>query len=161
MQPPNTSRSTPNLIYLDPELVQIDSVAFVRQATEALNSADVARAGPSITRLYGGRFAPEFEYEDWAEDWRTLVHAQFLLLSQATAVALLASERTQTAIDVLARAIELDPLAFSLRASLIRALSRVGAVDAAVDHYRQYANLMKRELGLRAPPFEALVAGDP
>ena len=122
-----------DLIYLDPELVQIDSVAFVRQATEALNSADVARAGPSITRLYGGRFAPEFEYEDWAEDWRTLVHAEFLLLSQATAVALLASERTQTAIDVLARAIELDPLAFSLRASLIRALSRVGAVDAAVD----------------------------
>ena len=149
------------LIYLDPELVQVDSIAFMRQATEALNSADLSRTGPSITRLYTGRFAPEFEYEDWAEDWRTLVHAQFLHLSQATAAALLAGERVQTAIDVLSRAIELDPLALNLRASLVRTLARVGAADAAADHYRQYANLMKRETGVRAPPFETLVSGEP
>ena len=99
------------LIYLDPELVQVDSIAFMRQATEALKSADLSRTGPSITRLYTGRFAPEFEYEDWAEDWRTLVHAQFLHLSQATAAALLAGDRVQAAIDVLSRVIELDPLA--------------------------------------------------
>jgi DNA-binding SARP family transcriptional activator len=149
------------LVYLDPDLVQIDSVAFVRQATEALGSTDVSRTGPSITRLYTGRFAPEFEYEDWAEDWRTLVHAQFLRLCHATAAALLASGRVQSAIDVLTRAVELDPLAFSIRASLVRALWQVGAVDAASDHYRQYANLMKRELGTRAPPLEALVADEP
>ena len=149
------------LVYLDPDLVQVDSVAFVRQAAEALGSTDVARAGPSIARLYTGRFAPEFEYEDWAEDWRTLVHAQFLRLSQATAAALLAAGRVQAAIDVLSRAVELDPLAFSIRASLVRALWQVGAVDAANDHYRQYANLMKREFGTRAPPLESVVVDEP
>jgi DNA-binding SARP family transcriptional activator len=145
------------LIYLDPELVHVDSVAFMRQATEALNSPDLARVGPGIVRLYSGRFAPEFEYEDWAEDWRTLVHGQFLHLSQATATALLAAGRTQHAIDVLSRAVEIDSLAFDLRASLIRTLARAGAADAAADHYRHYANLMKRELGVRAPPYEALL----
>ena len=96
------------LIYLDPELVQVDSIAFMRQAA-GLSSPDVSRTGPSITRLYTGRFAPEFEYEDWAEDWRTLVHAQFLHLSQATAAALLATERVQAAIDVLSRASSWTP----------------------------------------------------
>jgi DNA-binding SARP family transcriptional activator len=145
------------LIYLDPELVQVDSVAFMRQATEALNSPDLARVGPGIARLYGGHFAPEFEYEDWAADWRTLVHGQFLHLSQATAAALLAAGRTQHAIDVLSRAVEIDSLAFDLRASLIRTLARAGAADAAADHYRHYSNLMKRELGVRAPPYEELL----
>jgi DNA-binding SARP family transcriptional activator len=126
-----------------------------------LNAPNLGKSGPGIARLYLGRFAPEFEYEDWAENWRTLVHAQFLRLSQATAAALLATERTHAAIDVLSRAIELDALAFDLRASLIRNLKRVGAEDAAADHYRQYAGLMRRELGRRAPPFDELVSDDP
>ena len=130
-------------LYLDPELVQVDSVAFMRLAADAFNSKDVAGRGAVVSRLYAGRFAPEFEYEDWAGDWRTLVHAQFLRLSQVTAAELLASHRTQSAIDVLQRAVELDNLAFELRASLIRALSRAGAKDAAADHYKLYAQLSR------------------
>ena len=145
------------LVYLDPELVQVDSVAFMRQASEALGSSDVTRNGPAILRLYTGRFAPEFEYEDWAEDWRTLLHAQFLHLSQATAASLLAARRVQPAIEVLTHAVEIDGLAFDLRSTLIRTLARTGAADAAADHYRHYANLSKRELGVRAPPLDALL----
>jgi DNA-binding SARP family transcriptional activator len=145
------------LVYLDPELVQVDSVAFMRQAAEALKSSDVSRVGPAILRLYTGRFAPEFEYEDWAADWRTLLHAQFLHLSQATAASLLVADRNQPAIEVLTHAVEIDSLAFDIRSTLIRTLARTGAVDAAADHYRHYASLMKRELGLRAPSLEALL----
>ena len=141
------------LIYLDPELVQVDSVAFMRQATEALASPDLARVGPTIASLYGGRFAPEFEYEDWAEDWRTLLHAQFLLLSQASAAALMRAQKTQAAIEVLSRAVEIDGFAFDLRAMLIRALARAGASDAARDHYRHYSNLLQRELGWEPRPW--------
>ena len=148
------------IIYLDPELVQVDSVAFMRQATEAMASADPAPTGVSIARLYAGRFAPEFEYEDWAEDWRTLVHGQFLRLSQATAAGLTKSGAIHAAIDVLTRAVEIDGMALDLRASLIRALVRDGAVDAANDHYRQYAKVSKREFGVRAPRLEALLAGE-
>jgi DNA-binding SARP family transcriptional activator len=146
------------IIYLDPELVQVDSVAFMRQATEALASASLAQAGPAITRLYDGRFAPEFEYEDWADGWRTLVHAQFLRLSQLTAADLVRVGRVHSAIEVLTRAVELDGMALDLRASLIRALTRDGSVDAAADHYRQYVNLCRRELGVRAPPLANLLS---
>ena len=145
------------VIYLDPELVQVDSVAFMRQATDALASADPGRSGVAIAGLYAGRFAPEFEYEDWAEDWRTLLHAQFLRLSQVTSAALLSSKKLQAAIEVLTRAVEVDGTALDLRASLIRALAQSGAADAAVDHYRQYVTVSKRELGVRAPPMEVLV----
>lgn len=147
------------LIYLDPELVQVDSVAFMRQATEALARSDLGRAGPSISELYTGRFAPEFEYEDWAEDWRTLLHTQFLLLTQATADALVSERRSQQAIEVLTRAVEIDPLAFDIRATLIRTLTDVGATDAAGEHYRRYANLTERELDERAPTFGEVVGG--
>jgi DNA-binding SARP family transcriptional activator len=149
------------VMYLDAELVQVDSVAFVRQATEALNSNDLASVGPSIARLYQGRFAPEFEYEDWAEDWRTLVHAHYLRLCQATAGALLTANRAQAAVDVLSRAIWIDAGALDLRRVLIRTLAQVGATDAAADHYRQYASLLKNEAGLRAPPFDVLIGRDP
>jgi DNA-binding SARP family transcriptional activator len=145
------------LVYLDSDLVQVDSVAFMRQASDALGSQDVSRIGPAILRLYSGRFAPEFEYEDWASDWRTLLHAQFLHLSHATAASLLGTNKVEPAIEVLTNAVELDGLAFEIRSTLIRTLTRAGALDAAADHYRQYANLMKRELGVRAPPLDALL----
>jgi len=149
-----------DLVYIDPELVQVDSVAFMRQSSQALNATAISRVGPSVLQLYAGRFAPEFEYEDWAEDWRTLVHGQYLRLSQAAAMALLRDDMPQSAIDVLSRSIAIDPLAFDLRALLIRSLAEVGAADAAADHYRQHSNLLKRELGLRAPPYEALIRGE-
>jgi DNA-binding SARP family transcriptional activator len=145
------------LVYLDSELVQVDSVAFMRQASDALGSTDVFRRGPAILRLYTGRFAPEFEYEDWASDWRTLLHAQFLHLTHATAAALIATNRIQPAVEVLTNAVELDGLAFETRSTLVRTLTRAGALDAAADHYRQYASLMKRELGVRAPPLDSLL----
>jgi DNA-binding SARP family transcriptional activator len=146
------------LVYLDPELVQVDSVSFMRQASDALGYADVSRKGPAILRLYLGRFAPEFEYEDWAADWRTLLHAQFLHLSHATAASFLVTNRLQPAIEILTNAVEIDGLAFEIRATLIRTLTRAGALDAAADHYRHYANLTKRELGVRAPPLDALLS---
>ena len=46
------------VIYLDPELVQVDSVAFMRQATDALAGGELARDGVAIAQLYAGRFAP-------------------------------------------------------------------------------------------------------
>ncbi|MFV2063490.1 MAG: BTAD domain-containing putative transcriptional regulator [Chloroflexota bacterium] len=147
------------LIYLDPELVQVDSVAFLRQSTEALISGDLGRAGPSIVRLYTGRFAPEFEYEDWAADWRILLHGKFLHLCQATVAALLGNGRVAQAIDVLSRALEIDGLAHDLREMLIRTLTRAGATDAAASHYRHYAILMERDLGVRAPPIDEILAG--
>ena len=35
---------------------------------------------------YAGRFAPEFEYEEWAIGWRDRLHALYLHLVHATAV---------------------------------------------------------------------------
>jgi hypothetical protein len=70
----------------------------------------------------------------------------------------LLARKMQLAIEVLTHAVEIDGLAFDLRSTLVRTLVRTGAVDAAADHYRLYARLMERDLGVRAPPFESLVA---
>jgi DNA-binding SARP family transcriptional activator len=147
-------------VYLDPELVHVDSVAFMRQATAALESTSIAGPGLPAARLYAGRFAPEFEYEDWADSWRTLVHAQFLRLSQLTAGDLLKAGQAQAGIEVLTRAVEIDGMALDLRGTLIRALMDVGSIDAAHDHYRQYASIARRELGTRAPSLEILCSED-
>lgn len=145
------------LVFLDPELVQIDSVSFLRQATDAVRRGDLTNSGSGLMRLYTGRFAPEFEYEDWAEDWRTLLHTTYLHLAHATATALVSSGRSQQAVGVLARAIEVDAQAFELQVSLIRLFNGLGARDAAVEQYGHYSALVRRELDITAPPFDQLV----
>ena len=114
------------LVFLDPDLVQVDSVAFLRQATEAIATQELDRQGPNLFRLYTGRFAPEFEYEEWAADWRTLVHTTYLHLAHATAEALAAAGRRAGAAEILTRALEIDPNAFNMHVSLIRTLARTG-----------------------------------
>ena len=43
-----------DLVYLDQDLVHVDSVSFQRQATEAIARADLAREGSAILQAYGG-----------------------------------------------------------------------------------------------------------
>jgi DNA-binding SARP family transcriptional activator len=148
-----------DLVFLDPELVQVDSVSFLRQANDAIRSGDLTRSGGNLVRLYTGRFAPEFEYEDWAADWRSLLHTTYLHLAHATATAMTAAGLASQAVEVLARAIEIDGQAFELQVTLIRLLNRLGARDAALEQYGHYVAIMRRELDIKAPSFDDLVDG--
>jgi DNA-binding SARP family transcriptional activator len=149
----------PDVVYLDTDLVQVDSAAFFRQASAAVSSESIADVAVPILRDYPAKFALDFEYEDWSIAWRDQLHALFLETTERTASALLAAGRFKPAIDVLGRAIAIDATSLHLEAILIRALHRSGAVAAAVHQYRHYAAAHQDEYGSDAPNFDVLIAG--
>jgi DNA-binding SARP family transcriptional activator len=145
------------LVRLDSDLFQVDSIAFARQAASVLASGSAVTRGPGMLELYAGRFAPEFEYEDWADDWRTSLHATYLRLAHATADGLIAEHRYGEVVDVLGPVANLDPTAYDLRTLLVACLAAVGATDAAQAHYRSLAAAYERDLGLSIRPYSELL----
>jgi DNA-binding SARP family transcriptional activator len=146
-----------DVVFLDPELFQIDSVAFVRQASAILASGSALSHGQAMLRLYRGVFAPEFEYEEWAGEWRTHVHGVFLHLAQSTCTALMRERRFHDAIEILTPAVALDPVAHELRMALVACLAAVGSVDAALAQYRSAAAAYERDFGVAARPYEEVI----
>jgi DNA-binding SARP family transcriptional activator len=149
----------PDVVYLDADLVQVDSAAFFRQASAALASENIADVALPILRDYPAKFALDFEYEEWSIAWRDQVHGLFLETTEATANALSAIGRYELAVDVLGRAIAIDATSLDLEAALIRALHRSGAVAAAAHQYRHYSGAYREEVGMDPPAFEVLLGG--
>jgi len=147
----------PDVVFLDPELVQVDSAAFFRQVSAALASDDVAELGVPILRDYQAKFALDFEYEDWSTAWRDQLHGLFLETAQATADALMAQGQHQAAADVIQRALAIDPTALDLEASLVVALHRAGATAAAAHQYRHYAKAHEEELAEKPRSLSSLL----
>jgi DNA-binding SARP family transcriptional activator len=149
------------ILYLDPDLVQVDSVAFFRQACEAITQPTSIRQGVALIKEYPGPFAPEFEYEEWAMSWRDRVHATYLQLAQATADFALGEGQPRVATELLSRALVVDSHAFELEASLVCALVAAGARAAALEQYEHYAHAYRRDLGAEPPSLSDLLASVP
>jgi LuxR family maltose regulon positive regulatory protein len=146
----------PDVVYLDPELVQVDSAAFFRQVSAALASDNLTEVAIPILRDYEARFALDFEYEEWSLAWRDQLHGLFLETTQAAADALLASARPQPATDILQRALAIDPSALELEATLVRSLHASGATAAAAHQYHHFAKAYEEETGDQAPSLETV-----
>jgi ATP/maltotriose-dependent transcriptional regulator MalT/DNA-binding SARP family transcriptional activator len=145
------------VLFLDPSLVHVDSISFLRQANEVLVGANALEAGSRLVRLYDGPFAPEFEYEEWAVDWRNHVHSTYLRIAHATARHSIRERRFDQAIEVLSRATEVDQEAFDLHGLLVYALHEAGARDAASERYRHWALRTEREIGASPPALSELL----
>lgn len=145
------------IVYLDSSLVVIESAEFAKDASATLLEAFNPDRNLATINLYRGAFAPEFEYEEWAIDYRTRIHALYLRLVQATADSQLAGGANEHAVLALSSALRLDPTAFELEGQLVRALWAQGSRAAAWEHYRHYSHAHDRELGLTAPTFQQLV----
>ena len=145
------------LVYLDPDLFQVDSVAFARQSADIVGAGTAGSRGPEMLALYRGHFAPEFEYEDWASEWRTHVHTSYLHLAHATSTDLIGEGRYGEVVEVLTPVVALDPSAFELRGALVGCLAKAGARDASLAQYRSMAVAHERELGLPARSYAELV----
>jgi len=150
----------PDVVYLDPHLVQVDSAAFFRQASQALATKELADLAVPIIRDYPAKFAIDFEYEDWSIAWRDQLHGLFLDTVERTAEALLARTRHQAAIEVLMRALAIDADAVALEAKLVVALHRSGATAAALHQHRHFAKAYEAEVGEPAPSLAGLLEPD-
>lgn len=147
----------PDVVYLDPDLVQVDSAAFFRQISAALADDNVADTVALLLRDYPAKFALDFEYEDWSVAWRDQLHSLFLEAAQRTAHTLMRDGRFRQARDVAARALAIDSSAIELEATLVIAFSRGGASAAAAHQYRHYAAAYEEEFGEAAPSLAELL----
>ena len=145
------------IVRLDQDLFQVDSIAFARQAAEIIRTGTAATRGPEMVARYRGHFAPEFEYEDWAEEWRTHLHTTYLRLAHATSSALVADRRYGEVVEVLTPVAALDPAAYELRGTLVGCLAAAGAKDAALAQFRSLAIAHERDLGVPVRPYEDLL----
>jgi DNA-binding SARP family transcriptional activator len=144
-----------DLVWLDRDLVRADSASVFQMLTGATASLD--SLADSI-RSYGGQFAPEFEYDEWALAWRGRVHSTFLDVAHTVIDRLVAANDLRRAGDVAGHVISVDPAAMDIEQRLIWIYGRMGKASAARS---QYEHLRRQDAidGLDTPPLAALLAG--
>jgi len=143
------------IVWLDPELVtsrSIDCRNLIR-STERPASPDAVEA---LIGLYLGRFALDFEYEEWAGAYRDNLHAAYLEIVERAVAEDFATGHHDRGISVARRALEVDPTAEQIEVSLLRLYKATGAHAAAAEQYAHYAAAMRDDLGIDAPPLDAL-----
>jgi DNA-binding SARP family transcriptional activator/tetratricopeptide (TPR) repeat protein len=145
----------PDVVWLDTELISSRSVEcrqLIRDLPNQPSPDDVDR----LTMLYRGRFALDFEYEDWATAYRDPLHAAYLEIVERSVLDDFRSGHYDRGIRIARRALDVDPSAEQIEVCLLRLYRVTGAHAAAAEQYAHYANVMRDELGLEPPPLEAL-----
>jgi DNA-binding SARP family transcriptional activator len=144
-------RQDSDLLWLDPSLVDAASTRCARLL------ADYERTGNPETALalseaYTERFALDFAYEEWASDYREWLHVSCLRILENEVRRAANDGAFDIGIAVARRALQTDPRNDALEASLLRLLRGYGAHAAAAEQYGRYSTLLRRDLGVEAPP---------
>jgi TolB-like protein/DNA-binding winged helix-turn-helix (wHTH) protein len=139
-------------VALDPNIVQADVVEFRRAA----NSDSIAELRQAAD-LYRGPLLEGFRlrdtgFEEWLVVERARLHDQAISLLTALAQRQAAAGDSDSAASALTRALALDPLAEDVHRRLIRLDLDREAYNAAIRHYRQCTDILKRELGTAPEP---------
>ncbi len=148
-----------DLVWLDRELVSAESVGFQGQVSHALATPDDPDVSASALSLYRGRFAPEFEYEEWASAWRDLLHSQYLHLAETLMGRLIRDGRLLEAADLAVEVLRVDATADHFERELIWLYGALGARSAAAEQYGHYAEVQRSEYGVEPPTFDEVISG--
>ena len=144
-----------DVIWLDPELVSSRTArcrSLIRELPVRPSPDDVSR----LAVMYRGRFALDFEYEEWASTYRESVHAGYLEVVERSLLEDVATGHHDRAITIARRALEVDPYSDQIEVSLLRLYKSIGAHSAAAEQYAHYSSVMRDELGIEPPPLESL-----
>ena len=133
-------------------MVQADIVEF-RRAANSERIAELRQAAD----LYRGPLLEGFRlrdagFEEWLVVERARLHDQAIGVLTALAQRQAAAGDGDRAASALTRALALDPLAEDVHRRLIRLDLDREAYNAAIRHYRQCADILKRELGTAPEP---------
>jgi DNA-binding SARP family transcriptional activator len=144
-----------DLLWLDDSLVHSRS-RMCRELIDRLGTdpspADVER----LSKMYVGRFALDFSYEEWSVPFRDGLHVSYLQTIERAVNRDMDSGHYQRAIALARRALEIDPDQESLELSLLRLYRMTGAHSAAAEQYVHYSGYLREELGEEAPPLASL-----
>jgi DNA-binding SARP family transcriptional activator/tetratricopeptide (TPR) repeat protein len=140
------------LVWFDPELV--DSAS--RRFSSLAGAVHGAESAIDAISLYRGKFAPEFEYEDWAIATRDALHAAYLELVQRTIDELAAIGSWQRAAEIARVCLAVDPDADVIERTLIALYQGGGSHAAAAEQYAHFAAGHRATYGVEAPSLEEI-----
>ena len=144
-----------DLIWLDPELItsRSNQCRALMKSFPATPSTDQVA---DLVAAYRGRFALDFEYEEWAAPYRDWLHASYLEIVERAVTDDLETGHFERGIHLARQVLDVDPSAEQVELSLLRLYRASGAHAAAAEQYTHYASAMREQLGLEPPPLESL-----
>lgn len=151
-----------NLVSLDADLCQVDTVAFhllCKQARRIDPSADtqiVLRMRLEAETLYQGDFLPEEPYLAWAEMKRSTLRQEFQQLMYRLGQVLIDQHELGEARRCYRQIVRLDPGQEKAQRRLMRLLSDAGRPREAVRLYREFRTYLEADIG--AAPDETTTA---
>jgi DNA-binding SARP family transcriptional activator len=144
-----------DLLWLDQALLTADSARCAQLATEFGRTGEPHLVVELVSR-YAGRFALDFAYEDWSTDFREWLHVAYLQAVETQIRSDVDLGQYQRGIAIARAALEVEPRNEELELSLLKLLRGSGAHSAAAEQYSRYANVLRRDLGIEPPPWDAL-----
>jgi DNA-binding SARP family transcriptional activator len=102
---------------------------------------------------YVGKYAIDFAYEDWANDYRERLHAAVLGAVEGDIVRHRQERDFDRAIRLAQRVLAIDPQADAIELELLRAYKASGRQSAAAEQYAHYSAVVREELGADPPSF--------
>ena len=154
-QSPGYIHHESDLIWLDTDLVSSRSNRC-RALIKSLPPTPSPNQVAELVGAYRGRFALDFEYEEWATPYRDWLHASYLEIVERAVSDDLETGHFERGIYLARRVLDVDPTAEHVEVSLLRLYRASGAHAAAAEQYAHYASTMREQLGLEPPPLEAL-----
>ncbi len=152
---PGYVMSDQDMVWLDSELVTAssrDSLSALRNMTTA-NVRETARV---LAATYTGRYALDFEYEEWATGYRDNLHARYLDVMERAVLKHAETGDYAEAVALAQRVLDVDPTADSVERAAIRLYREMGAFAAAAEQYAHYAQMQRSVYGVEAPAIDAI-----
>jgi DNA-binding SARP family transcriptional activator len=135
-----------NYLHHDGEVVRLDAALTTSQSAKCRGLVDRARATldreltEQLSQAYRGRFAIDFEYEDWASPYRETLHAAYLDVIEQTMRAESTAGRYDHAASLARRALDVDPEASSIERALLLLYRFTGSHSAAAEQLSHYTS---------------------
>jgi DNA-binding SARP family transcriptional activator len=153
---------SPGYLHHDSDLIWFDRDLVTSRSNECRRLIKELPTLPSpdqvfkLTEQYRGRFALDFEYEEWATPYRDWLHASFLEVVERAVASDLETGHFERGIRLARRVLDVDPGAEQVEVSLLRLYRASGAHAAAAEQYSHYASVLRDELGIDPPALESL-----
>jgi DNA-binding SARP family transcriptional activator len=157
-----TEDLSPGYVKHDSDVIWIDAGLLKSRSREArtlirgFGSRPTPEDVEALVTIYRGRFALDFEYEEWAAAYRDSLHASFLEIVERSVLDDFRSGHYDRGIAVARQALEIDSSAEQIEVGLLRLYRVTGAHSAAAEQYEHYASVMRDELGVEPLPLDAL-----
>jgi LuxR family maltose regulon positive regulatory protein len=141
-------------VWLDRDLIATRSHScrgLVRKMTSVPSPDDALE----LARLYRGRFALDFMYEDWASSYRDSLHASYLRVVEIAVRLDSDAGHYDRGIEIAELVAAVEPDSEDLQVALLRLYRMSGSLAAAAEQYGHYAQNL-RELGVEPQPLSDL-----